>query len=131
MTDLDALHAALVDAAPRGTPPPCVIDPTGGWLSDDPDQRAHAATLCRGCSVLDECRAVGAGEKFGVWAGTDRTGGGARTIPPATKARVFLEGPRTEKTDLSASLSPMGVGGSRTDRDLAEPDRPKETRREA
>ena len=73
MTDLDHLHAALVDAAPRGNIPACAINPDGGWLADDPHHRAAAAELCHGCPVLDPCAAVGQTERFGVWAGVDRT----------------------------------------------------------
>ena len=45
------------------------------WCSDDADDRAQAARWCTGCSVLAECAAAAdeRGERFGTWAGVDRT----------------------------------------------------------
>lgn len=45
------------------------------WLSDDENQRAEAATACRSCPVLDECRAYAQAHRttFGVYGGRDFT----------------------------------------------------------
>jgi Transcription factor WhiB len=45
------------------------------FLSDDPHERRQVAPLCLTCPVLIECRSeAGANdERFGVWAGVDRT----------------------------------------------------------
>ncbi len=44
------------------------------WYGDTPAERAEAAQRCNGCAVLDLCAAAAdeAGEKWGVWGGTDR-----------------------------------------------------------
>lgn len=77
----DLLHHALVRLASNGRRPRC--GEYGGhalWCSDDPAERAQAATWCTGCPVLTECGAAAAETKatFGVWAGVDRT---TRTQP--------------------------------------------------
>lgn len=58
----------------QGTLPPCA-DRSGAWTSDDRDERALAARLCRPCPILTECGAAADStkERFGVWAGVDRT----------------------------------------------------------
>lgn len=45
------------------------------WCSDDPEQRAAAATACQGCPALAQCNAFAEanGETFGVWGGFDRS----------------------------------------------------------
>jgi WhiB family redox-sensing transcriptional regulator len=45
------------------------------FVSDDPHERQKAAPLCMSCRVLVACRleADANGERFGVWAGADRT----------------------------------------------------------
>jgi hypothetical protein len=45
------------------------------WLSEHPQERQLAALMCGGCSVLTECddAAEANGERFGTWAGKDRT----------------------------------------------------------
>lgn len=45
------------------------------WMSENPRQQQRAATLCRGCSVLAECRAfaLAVNEPNGVWGGTTPT----------------------------------------------------------
>jgi len=45
------------------------------FLSDDPHERRQVAPLCLTCRVLIECRleAGAHDERFGVWAGADRT----------------------------------------------------------
>lgn len=65
------LAVALLDA---DTVPPCHAHPRPSlWISDDPDERALAARLCRRCPVIELCREAGRRERFGVWAGKDRT----------------------------------------------------------
>lgn len=72
MNPPEALTAALGHLLEQGQRPPCA---GGGdvWLSDDLDERSQAAHACDGCPLLAPCDAVGQGEKFGVWAGIDRT----------------------------------------------------------
>jgi len=76
MTAAEQLTRALVDLAAHGRRPRCG-EPGGHqlWCSDDAADRAQAARWCTGCPVMDECAAAAAehGERFGVWAGTDRT----------------------------------------------------------
>jgi len=45
------------------------------WLSEDQQQRANTAIMCRGCQVFEACgtAARARGETFGVWAGVDMT----------------------------------------------------------
>ena len=43
------------------------------WLSDDPADRVEGARLCQGCPVFDPCDEVWQHQRFGVWAGHDRT----------------------------------------------------------
>lgn len=76
MTASDRLTAqlsALLDADDR--PPCCWPDVAPWWLSDAHADRARAAEHCHGCAILDACRdaADENGERFGVWAGRDRT----------------------------------------------------------
>lgn len=75
-TDETALTRALLTLASRGERPRCGDPLTHDyWLSEDPAERALAATWCGGCPVLTECRdaATANGEKFGVWGGIDQT----------------------------------------------------------
>lgn len=69
----ERLTRALVDLADAGRFPPC----SGGdeWLSDDPADRARAAEWCQPCPIIAACGAAAdeAREKFGTWAGRDRT----------------------------------------------------------
>jgi len=84
MTAAEQLTRRLVDLAAQGRRPRCG-EPGGHqlWLSDNADDRALAATWCTGCSVLTECGAAAdeRGERFGVWAGRDRT------PPPALRPK--------------------------------------------
>ncbi|MFJ4074792.1 WhiB family transcriptional regulator [Curtobacterium sp. NPDC089991] len=54
-----------------GTPPPCVVDPEGGWTSADLDAAERAASACHRCPLLDLCRGYVADwpESAGVWGG--------------------------------------------------------------
>ncbi len=76
MTPVDLLTRALVDLATKGQRPRCGDPATHDyWTSDQQAEREQAACWCAGCPVLDECHAAAAanGERFGVWAGVDRT----------------------------------------------------------
>jgi hypothetical protein len=67
---------ALINAAASGLRTHC-SDPDSRdlWLSEEVTERRKAARLCAGCPVLEPCHsaAEARGEKFGVWAGVDRT----------------------------------------------------------
>jgi hypothetical protein len=69
----ERLHSALVDLAHRGQRPPCADDPEL-WYADHLEQRREAAQRCAGCPLFEACDEAGADEKWGVWAGVDRTG---------------------------------------------------------
>ena len=73
----DLLTEALIDLKASGRCTPCTADPDTShfWLSELEGERAIAARLWAGCPVLAECSdaAVAGGERFGVWAGIDRT----------------------------------------------------------
>lgn len=72
MTPHEALTRALLDLADKGRRTPCQLDPDP-FTSDERHERAEAAEQCRPCAVLAVCDAVGAGEGFHVWGGSDRT----------------------------------------------------------
>jgi hypothetical protein len=70
----DALTRALVDAAARGQRPRCGDYETAHlWLSEHDGERKQAAIMCTGCVVWAECDQVGQHQRFGTWAGVDRT----------------------------------------------------------
>jgi Transcription factor WhiB len=72
----DLLTRALLDAAVAGLRPHCSDPPSRHlWLSEHEGERAEAVKLCSGCPVLAECdeAAEARQERFGVWAGKDRT----------------------------------------------------------
>ena len=64
----EALTLALVD-----TLTPC--RGSDAWTSDDAEDRAVAVRACQSCELLDLCRAAADStrERFGVWAGVDRS----------------------------------------------------------
>lgn len=70
----DRLAWALAALLAEGTRPPC-CDGSGAWVSEDRDERAMAARACMPCALLSACReaADSTSERFGVWAGVDRT----------------------------------------------------------
>jgi len=71
-----ALSAALARLNEDERFTPCALGgPDGIWTSEDADERAAAVLLCWPCPVLAECgaAAVEGRERFGVWAGRDRT----------------------------------------------------------
>lgn len=73
MSARDALDRALLDLAADGRRPRCGELATHHlWTSEKADERARAAALCVGCSVLRQCAhaAEEEGELF-VWAGVD------------------------------------------------------------
>lgn len=69
-----ALHHALLDLEVNGDRTPCQRDPEP-YHSDAPGERAEAAEACGSCPVITACAtyADAAGERWGVWAGIDRT----------------------------------------------------------
>lgn len=91
MTAAEQLTRALVDLADHGRRPRCG-EPGGHglWCSDDATERAQAARWCAGCEVLTECAnaADERDERFGVWAGTDRT---TTTTPTKRKSAPRVE----------------------------------------
>ena len=42
------------------------------FMSEDADERAQAARVCRGCPIFAACAAAGEHEAWGIWAGVDR-----------------------------------------------------------
>jgi hypothetical protein len=71
----DQLTRALIDAAAQGMRPHCSDAGSWLWLSEDPADRREAARRCHGCVVFDPCgqAAEARQERFGTWAGVDRT----------------------------------------------------------
>ena len=69
----ERLASALEAADDRGDTVPCAG--RAEWISEDVDERAEAARACRPCPVTALCAAAADEhrEKFGVWAGVDRT----------------------------------------------------------
>jgi len=61
---------------------PCREQSSYLWTSERPEEREAATFRCTGCPVIGACRdyATAAREKFGTWAGVDRTPGKATTI---------------------------------------------------
>ncbi len=80
----EVLGRALLELAERHLTTPCQGRHRDRWTSDDATQRAWAAAVCVGlsCQLLEECglAADEQGERFGVWAGVDRT-----VVTPKTK----------------------------------------------
>ncbi|SDS21639.1 Transcription factor WhiB [Friedmanniella luteola] len=86
MDALEKLTRALVQLASRGDRPRCGDPVTRDyWTSDNNQERKHAAAWCAGCPVLNLCSAAAdeTSERFGVWAGVDRT---PRPRPESRKA---------------------------------------------
>lgn len=77
MTAHERLMAALTRLAEANKFTPCQGRRRDRWTSDDATERAWAAAVCVGlsCQLLEECglAADEQGERFGTWAGTDRT----------------------------------------------------------
>jgi len=77
ITTAQQLTRALLALTARGITPPCG-DPTRRhnlWMSEFPGDRELAATLCLPCPVFTYCADASEAndERFGVWAGVDRT----------------------------------------------------------
>lgn len=66
------LARALLTLAEGGQRPRCSDAPHLA-LSDDAADRAIASTWCNGCPIFDACHEAGQFERFGIWAGQDRT----------------------------------------------------------
>jgi hypothetical protein len=73
---------AVIEACDRGSPPHC-YDAGDFWVSESVEDRRTAEQLCRGCPVLKYCHAAATArrERFGVWAGVDRSPGKKRRQP--------------------------------------------------
>jgi hypothetical protein len=75
-TATSQFNRRILELAIRGERPRCA-DPIDHqrWTSESPADRAAAAPWCAGCVVLTLCDAAATerGEKYGVWAGIDRT----------------------------------------------------------
>jgi hypothetical protein len=73
--EADALTRSLIDAAAAGQRPHCSDAGSWLWLSEDEAERREAALRCHGCPVFEACgtAAEARPERFGVWAGKDRT----------------------------------------------------------
>jgi Transcription factor WhiB len=70
------LNRRLIDLARLGIRPHCSEPITPGyWTSEHEPERRLAVAWCRGCPVLVECgeAAVAHDERWGVWAGVDRS----------------------------------------------------------
>ena len=68
----DTLSRALLTLAEGGQRPRCSDAPHLA-LSDDAADRAIASRWCEGCPIFDACHQAGQFERFGIWAGQDRT----------------------------------------------------------
>ena len=83
-----SLTDALLKMAGNGQRPRCGDwNDNNPWLSDDERLRAMAARWCAGCPVLAECGAAAdeTPERFGVWAGRDRTKRERKAAAPQTR----------------------------------------------
>jgi hypothetical protein len=70
----ERLTRALITAAARGIRPRCGDYETSYlWLSELEHERQQAARLCADCVVIAECDEVGKHQRFGTWAGIDRS----------------------------------------------------------
>jgi hypothetical protein len=79
----DRLTQALIRAAAPSQRPRCG-DSEVAWmfLDESPQTRAIAATKCTGCPVFEPCDAVGVNQRFGTWAGVDRTRAPGKKLRP-------------------------------------------------
>ena len=76
MTAQQQLTQSLVILLERGQRTPCQRPGVRDrWTSDDREEREYAASACSPCSARADCHAAAdeTKEKFGVWAGVDRT----------------------------------------------------------
>jgi WhiB family redox-sensing transcriptional regulator len=75
MTAAETFRVALLDVTARGQRAPCEGVYADAWVSESPSERRRAARLCGDCPVITECGAAAdeTGERWGVWAGRDRT----------------------------------------------------------
>lgn len=77
--DRDALAAAILELNRDGLEPLCTDDPR--FLDDDRETRAEVLDHCQRCDILTACAAAGRHERFGIWAGQDRTPDQRRDLP--------------------------------------------------
>lgn len=77
MTAAEELTRALLELEDKGQTTPCQGKRADRWTSDVPDERAWAASVCASlrCPVIAQCDVAAdeTHEKWGVWAGVDRT----------------------------------------------------------
>lgn len=85
------LHYELAEAVERHGAP---CRGRSDWTDDDRDVRAEAAAACQHCPVTALCGtyAHAADERFGVWAGRDRT-----TSPSIARRRATAPHDHEEK----------------------------------
>jgi hypothetical protein len=84
----DELTRALINLAARGQRTHCSDPGTSElWLSEHKSDRAQAARMCAGCPVIEPCgqAAEAKDERFGVWAGCDRTRPPGKPPNPTTR----------------------------------------------
>jgi hypothetical protein len=74
VTPTEALHLKMASLAKLDRYPNC-RDDSHLFLSEYEKERAQAVVMCNGCLLLLECGAAADehNEKWGVWAGKDRT----------------------------------------------------------
>lgn len=76
-TAAEVLGQALLELAEQGRATPCQGRRRDRWTSESAEDRAWAASVCvtLGCPVIEVCGAAADehDERFGVWAGVDRT----------------------------------------------------------
>jgi hypothetical protein len=82
------LGRAVTDALSQGQAVPCVG--RDEWISEDLEERAEAAALCKPCPILAACASAAPSQRrvgsFGVWAGVDRAPGTGKPGRPKTRA---------------------------------------------
>lgn len=91
LTPGELLTLALRSALESGNRPPCTGPAWRRWTSESADERAEAARLCGPCSITDACRAAADyhRERWGTWAGRDRTARKPRGAAPERPPEPF------------------------------------------
>jgi hypothetical protein len=76
LVETERFTRSLINLAAAGLRTHCSdVGTSELWLSESEAERAQAAKLCGGCPVFDQCGEAASArrEKFGTWAGVDRT----------------------------------------------------------
>ncbi len=105
----DRLHLALAAAERAGQEIPCrVAEEPQIWISEDPDERAEAASLCEPCPVRAVCQetAIAAKEAFGVWGGRDLAPPKPKPTPPKPKPA-----PKPARCSVGGCTNPVRARG--------------------